>query len=105
MAAGGQSSRGTLTVILVDSDWIIDGLSGREAALQTLASVSRQGVAVSTVTIAEVLVLEGAYLRPDPTAVHSRYRRFLEGYPVISVTSDIADTFARIRADLRRAGN
>ena len=87
-------------MILVDSDWIIDDLSGRKVAIQALAAASRQGVAI---TIAEVY--EGAYLHLDPLTVLNRYRRFLEGYHVMPVTREIAGSLARIRASLRKSGN
>jgi len=103
MAAGGQSTRRYIVAILVDSDWIIDGLSGREAAIRRLESESLHGLAISAVTVGEVF--EGAYRRPSPAASLARYWRFMDGYQVLPVTHEIADTFARIRAELRRAGN
>jgi tRNA(fMet)-specific endonuclease VapC len=90
-------------VILVDSDRIIDGLSGRSAAIELLESVSQHGLAISAVTVGEVF--EGAYLRPAPGVALARYWQFLDGYEVFPVTAEIADTFAHVRADLCRAGN
>jgi predicted nucleic acid-binding protein len=47
--------------ILVDTDWIIDGLIGRPDALLTLSKLGPLGLAVSAVTVGEVF--EGAYDR------------------------------------------
>lgn len=62
-----------------------------------------QGLAVSTITIAEVL--EGAYGTSDPSRQLLVYGRFFSGYTVLDVTEDIAERFAELRALLRRQGN
>jgi tRNA(fMet)-specific endonuclease VapC len=88
---------------LVDTDWIISGLGGRPAALQLLASLRSQGLAVSVVTVAEVL--DGAYGTTDPAATIAAYRTFLVGFARLEVTEPIAAIFARVRAELRSQGN
>ena len=87
---------------LVDSDWIIDALVGIPVALDTLARLSSDGLAVSIVTIGEVL--EGAYLLPDPTPDLDAFRRFLNGFTVLPLTEPIMEEIARHRAILRRQG-
>lgn len=89
--------------VLVDSDWIIDAVAGRAAALDLLTQLRDQGLAVSAVTLAEVF--DGAYVTADAAATIAAYRRFLSGYAVLDVTDPIAATFARVRAGLRKQGN
>lgn len=43
---------------LVDSDWLIDAMSGRSIAVNTLDQLSASGLAVSMITVAEIY--EGA---------------------------------------------
>ncbi len=68
-----------------------------------LGSVRTQGLAVSAITVGEVL--EGAYLDMDVEAALARYRRHLEGFAVLDVTGAVVEVFAQIRASLRRQGN
>lgn len=88
---------------LVDTDWIIDGISNAPGVLATLDRLSSEGVAVSIITLGEVF--EGAHLSPDPQAELAVYRQFLAGYVVLPLTDSIMERFASIRALLRRQGN
>ena len=90
-------------MILVDSDVIMDGLANRPNALETLLRLGAEGLAVSAISIAEVL--EGAYRSAEPVRQLQMYRQFLAGYTVLDVTDPIADIFAELRATLRRQGN
>lgn len=87
---------------LVDTEWIIDGLAEIPAALGLLYRLSNDGLAVSVVSLCEVL--EGAYLAADPERQIRAYRQFLAGYVVLPVTDAIATRFAPIRATLRQKG-
>ncbi len=89
--------------ILVDTDWIINGLGGRDDATRRLVDLGPQGLAVSAVTIGELF--EGAYRRPNSETVMASYRTILEGYRVLPVTEEIAVLFARVRSELRAQGN
>jgi tRNA(fMet)-specific endonuclease VapC len=87
---------------LVDSDWLIDALAGIPTATEPLAQLSDDGMAISIVTLGEVL--EGAYLFPDPAAQLTRFRQFLADFPVVTLTEPIMERFARQRATLRQRG-
>lgn len=103
MASGGQPAAGIAVTILVDSDRVIDALSGRATAPALLAGLRDQGLAVSSITIGEVL--DGTYRTTDTVASLVAYRRFLARFAVLDVTDVVADTFAFLRAGLRKQGN
>ena len=88
---------------LADSDLIISGLNGRAEALGRFAALRMDGLAISSITLAEVL--EGAYGSSDPGTAVATAVRFLGGFPVLDVTSAVADAFARSRSHLRQQGN
>lgn len=88
---------------LIDSNVIIDGLKGISSTTQTLASLENAGLAVSTITLAEVY--EGAFGQANPVPHLESARRFLAGFAVIDVTEQIAVRFAELRHSLRRQGN
>jgi predicted nucleic acid-binding protein len=72
---------------LIDSDWIIDSLTGVAPAIATLAEIP-----------------EGASHRPDPVPRLTAMHRLLAGYMVLDVTETIGERFAQERAALRRQG-
>ncbi len=88
---------------LVDTDWLIDILSGVLSASSTIERLTAAGIGISIVTVGEVY--EGAVLSPDPQAALQRYREFLDAFPALPLTEPIMHRFAVIRAALRRAGN
>jgi tRNA(fMet)-specific endonuclease VapC len=87
---------------LVDSDWLINAMSGRPIALNTLDHLSASGLAVSIVTVAEIF--EGAFSTDAPEETLMAFRHFLSAFPQISLTDPIVERFARVRASLRRQG-
>lgn len=89
--------------ILVDTDLVIDGLNGLSNAVQALRGFASQRIAVSTVTLAEII--EGAFHTSDPSRHLTDARAFLSPYAVLDVTDPVAETFGEIRAGLRRQGN
>lgn len=87
---------------LVDSDWLIDAFIGVPTAINLLARLRGEGLAVSIISYGELF--EGAIGASDPAAELARFRRFLARLPLLSLDDDIMEVFARIRADLRREG-
>ncbi len=49
---------------LVDSDWVVDYLVGRQAAVALLSTIVEEGIAVSLITYGEIY--EGIYYGRDP---------------------------------------
>ncbi len=87
---------------LIDSDWVIDWLANRRAAVALLRRLSAQGICVSLITYAEVL--DGVYHGQDVTRYQRDFQRFLQEAPVLPLTRLIMQRFARIRGDLRLRG-
>jgi predicted nucleic acid-binding protein len=90
-------------LVLVDSAPIIYQLEGHPqlaARFQPLFDRHAAGTlafAVSTVTIAEVLT---GPLRSHDEALTKRYRALMESWQVVDLTADIAESAARLRAEL-----
>lgn len=88
-------------LLLVDSGPIIytleahPKLAGRYEALFARHAAGRLSLAVTTITIAEVLT---GPLGAGEEALAKRYRSVLESWQVVVLTADIAETAARLRA-------
>lgn len=87
---------------LVDTDWLIDAIRGIPAAVDLLAGLRDDGLAVSIVSYGEVF--EGAVGAPNPEAELARFRRFLDGLALLELDDAIMERFAFLRGGLRRRG-
>ena len=87
---------------LVDSDWLIDALSGVAGASEYLEQLTADGIAVSIITHGEVF--EGEFAAPDPPTRLTEFRRFLAGFALLTLDDASMVEFARVRAQLRRQG-
>lgn len=87
---------------LVDSDWLIDAMTGRRLAQETQARLSDQGVAVSIIAVAEVY--EGAFSTTDSQRTLEGMREFLGDFAILPITDQVVEHFARTRAMLRQQG-
>lgn len=87
---------------LLDSDWVIEAVSGNRRVTQTLDHLSPQLLTLSFITAAEVY--EGAYGSSNPEARLAAYRAFLLPFRTLPMNDDIAEQFAFLRAMLRRQG-
>jgi tRNA(fMet)-specific endonuclease VapC len=87
---------------LVDSDVLIDGLTGRPAALDVVACLRHLGLAVSIVSYGEVF--EGAFKAPDPQARLAQFRTYLADFALVPISDPVMERFAGIRAELRGSG-
>jgi|SRR5919106_3644058 predicted nucleic acid-binding protein len=89
---------------LVDSDWIIDALTGIPSAIAALEQhVHEEALAVSILSFGEIF--DGAYDFPKPDQHIASYRRFLSGFIVLGLNDPIMELFAQHRYRLRRQGN
>jgi predicted nucleic acid-binding protein len=84
---------------LVDSDVLIDGLTGRPAALEMVARLRHQGLAVSIVSYGEVF--EGAFKAPDPQTRLAQFWTYLADFALVPLSDPVMERFAGIRAELR----
>lgn len=87
---------------LIDSDWLIDALSGNQRALSLLDHLAPTEPAISVISMAEVC--DGAHGAPDPAPALLRVREFLGTYEILPVSQAVAERFAAERAMLRRQG-
>jgi predicted nucleic acid-binding protein len=87
---------------LLDADWAIQALVGRQPATTTIDQLLPQGIGISWVTVAEIY--EGAFGTTDPQAHLQHLRTFLQSFSLLALNDDIAERFARMRSDLRRQG-
>lgn len=87
---------------LVDTDWVADWLTGRPDARHLLASLSSDDLAISLITYGEIY--EGIYYGRDPRAAEAGFRNFLRDVDVVGLNRPILRRFARLRGQLRQAG-
>jgi len=52
---------------LVDSDWVVDYLAGKQQAVSLLTFVWPDGIAISLITLGEIY--EGIYYGRDPSSL------------------------------------
>ena len=88
---------------LIDTDWLIDVLRGITASIEVIDRLREFGLGVSIISIGEVY--EGAFRASDQSARLSDYRQFLAAFVSVPLTHTTMETFAKLRANLRRTGN
>jgi len=87
---------------LVDTDLVIDGLTGASDALAHLTARVSEPLAISVISLGELF--EGVD-DADPAAGLEAIRLFISGYRRLGLTEDVMLIFARLRRQLRRQGN
>jgi predicted nucleic acid-binding protein len=87
---------------LVDTDWVVEYLKGREPAATLLPQLRHDGLAISLITFGEVY--EGIYSGRDPKHQEEVFLRFLRRAQVLSLHRPILRRFAHIRGVLRAQG-
>jgi tRNA(fMet)-specific endonuclease VapC len=87
---------------LLDTDTCIYALKQREGVIEHLLAQSREDVAVSVITEAELRT--GAGKSSSSVKTLRLVENFLKPLTIVEFTSDDAATYARIRTRLERAG-
>jgi tRNA(fMet)-specific endonuclease VapC len=87
---------------LVDSDWVIDYLRGREEAVSLLRSMAPDGIAISILTFGEVY--QGVLFGRDRENNERAFRNFLRGADVLTLNRSIMRRYAELRGNLRAQG-
>ena len=85
---------------LLDTDAVVDVLRGRHGVAQRLGQVSPEDVAVSAMTVAELLY--GSLCSSDPERSEREVRRFLEVIRIIPFGRAAGAAHSRIRYKLRK---
>lgn len=87
---------------LLDTDWIIDHLSGRENVTAKLKEFAKDGIATSIISIAELY--EEVYGSSDYEKSLKALEDFIEGISIINLDFEICNIFGRERNRLRKMG-
>jgi len=87
---------------LLDTDWIIQALAGREPAVRTLRNLAGSQVYASLITVGELY--ERAFVSANPQAHIASFRLFMAPYRHLGLSEPIMERFAETRASLRRRG-
>jgi tRNA(fMet)-specific endonuclease VapC len=89
-------------VYLIDSDWLIELFRGRAAFVTELNRLAPQGLAVSTITLAELW--EGVRGARDPAKARLSVEGIEQRMRVLDVDMAVARVFGDLRCDLRQQG-
>jgi tRNA(fMet)-specific endonuclease VapC len=85
---------------LLDTDWIVDVLNGKDAAIQTVLELAPSGLAISIITYGELY--EGAAFARDPEPALAGLHAFLKRKDILSLTQPVMERFAHVRGALPR---
>jgi tRNA(fMet)-specific endonuclease VapC len=85
---------------LLDTDFVIDYLTGQDHARAIFLSFLSSGATLSVITYSEIY--EGIYGSRDPLEAERGFLAFLRGVRVQPISRAIAKRNASIRLDLRR---
>ena len=88
---------------LCDSDWMIDLVARRNRALRVLTPLMRRGLAISIISVGEVL--EGIYGGRNVDATERAFDALLDIIPVRDLDRETMQIYALTRASLRRSGS
>jgi len=87
---------------LIDTDWVIDHLSGIEKIKKKLEELAPEGLALSIVSLAELY--EGAFYSRNPEKSEKTLKEFLAGISIIGIDEEICRIFGKERGRLRKKG-
>jgi predicted nucleic acid-binding protein len=87
---------------LVDTDWAIDHLNGRERTRQRLEELAARGLGFSMISLAEVY--EGILYSQDPEKNERGLQDFLQDVTVIGIDEETSRLFGKERGRLRAVG-
>ena len=87
---------------LLDTDWAIYYLRGKDVFVKTIDEFRKEGIAISTISVAELY--DGVFRNPIPDKKEIILLDFLEGLRIINVTKPVARIFGKKRAELKEKG-
>jgi tRNA(fMet)-specific endonuclease VapC len=90
------------SIYLVDTDWIIDHLNGREVVTKKLKELRISGLAISIISLAELY--EGVYYSKDPAMSQRILETLLEQFETVGIDEETCKIFGKERGRLRREG-
>jgi tRNA(fMet)-specific endonuclease VapC len=87
---------------LLDTDWVIHHLNGRQDIIQRLQALQPEGLGLSVIVLAEPY--EGVYYSRDTAQSEQKLNDFLESVTLVGMDEGTAKIFGRERGRLRAAG-
>jgi len=87
---------------LLDTDWVIHHLNGRQDIIQRLQALQPEGLGLSVIVLAEPY--EGVYYSRDTAQSEQKLNDFLESVTLVGMDEATAKIFGRERGRLRAAG-
>lgn len=78
---------------LIDTDWLIDHLSGVEKVKDKLEELAPEGLAISIISLAEVY--EGIFYSREPQRSERALQEFLPGTAILSINEEICRIFGK----------
>lgn len=91
-----------MTKYVLDTDTLIFLLKQNAGVQAHLQAVGARNAGLSVMTVAEVL--HGAYYSSNPGQSLQDTRTLIKQFTIIRLNETIADTFGRVKAELRRQG-
>lgn len=91
-----------MTAYLLDTDWIIDCLSGQQGAIDILLELAPSGLATSVITYAELY--EGVVTSRQRAEDMERLEDFMSAVEILGIDLGVARIFGERRAQLRAQG-
>ncbi len=87
---------------LIDTDWIIDALNDQAEAIDHLANLAPDGLAISLISYGELW--EGARFARDSEREIFGLAAFLRGKELLTLSVEIMRRFGDLRGEFRRTG-
>ena len=87
---------------LVETDWAVHWLRGREDILNRLGVLQTQGIGLSVISLAELYT--GINYSTDPASARTGLDNFLSLVTVLGVNQEICQIFGEENARLRKEG-
>jgi Predicted nucleic acid-binding protein, contains PIN domain len=87
---------------LIDTDWTIHYLNGKQSIVDQLVALRKEGLAISVTSLAEVY--EGVYYSRDPKSSQEGLNNFLKLVSILPDSDEIAKIFGKLRGGLRKKG-
>jgi predicted nucleic acid-binding protein len=87
---------------LIDTDWIVDYLKGKQPTVQLLDTLAHDGAAISLISYGEIY--EGIYFGKDRDRHEKGLAGLLQIVDVLPLNQPILEEFARTRGTLRAQG-
>jgi len=87
---------------LIDTDWTIHYLNGKQSIVDRLTVLRKEGLAISVISLAEVY--EGVYYSLNPKSSQEGLSNFLKLVSILPDNDEIAKIFGKERGRLRKKG-